>query len=68
MLILCFEPEPLWLKGLTTLGYLHANAQSPVPFGTGDTISGVITFGTTNPLLDHNGPQLLLLLISALGL
>ena len=65
---LCFEPEPLLIKELKALGYFHAKAQSPSPLGTGDTIFGVITFGTTNPLLGHNGPQLNLPLVSAPGL
>ena len=68
MLFLCFEPEPLLIKGRKALGCFHAKAQSPSPLGTGDIIFGVITFCTTNPLLDHDGPQLNLPLISAPGL
>ena len=65
MVFLCSEPEPLLIKGLKALGCFHAKAQSPSPMGTGYTIFGVITFGTTNPLLGHNGPQFNLPLILA---
>ena len=58
LVFLCFEPDPLLIKGLTALGCFRAKAESPSPLGTGDTLFGVITFGTTSPQLGHNGPGL----------
>ena len=38
MVFLWFEPEPLLIKGLKALGYIHAKAPIPSPLRTGDTI------------------------------
>ena len=65
MLLLCFEPKPLLMNGPQALVCFHAKAQSPSPLGAGGTVFGVITFGTTNPLLGHNGSKFTLSLISA---
>ena len=45
-----------------------ASTQSPSLLGTGDTSFGVITFGTTYPLLGQNDPLLNLPLTSGLAL
>ena len=68
MVFSCSEPGPSSIKGLKASGCFHAKAKSPCPSRTGDAIFEVDTFGTTNPLVGHNGPQLNISLISALGL
>ena len=58
MVLFCFGPELMLIKGLKALNCLHANARSPSPLGTGDITFGVSTFGTTNPLFGNNGTKL----------
>ena len=58
MVFMCFKPQPLLIKGLKALGCFYGEAQRPSPLRTGGTIFGVNTFGATNPLFRHNGPNL----------
>ena len=66
MVFLGLQPGPLLIKGVKSFRCLHEKAKILSPMRSGDTTAAVITFGMTNPPLDHNGPQLNLPLISAL--
>ena len=63
----CFELIPLMLLGYTDRSNLHAKAQSPFLLRFEDATFAVTTFWTIFRVLDQNGPELLLPLISPRG-